>query len=210
MKVYLSENTDLRLIRYLKSVGYEVNKILETPSLGPGVGAHADLHMCRIGRSLVFADESDFIPHYPENAAFCAVCLDKYIIHRMDITSPKILQETDNLVHINVRQGYTKCSCVVIDGNSIITSDDGIYKVLSGYSDINVLKISGGGVLLPGFNTGFIGGASGRVGNEIIFNGDLEQHPDFEKIRDFILSRGLGLKYFTEYELTDIGSIIEF
>jgi hypothetical protein len=71
------------------------------------------------------------------------------------------------------------------------------------------LKVQGGGVLLPGFDTGFIGGCSGRVGNELIFNGNLEKHPDFERIRNFVTSKNVKLKYFTDYELCDIGSILE-
>jgi len=76
-------------------------------------------------------------------------------------------------------------------------------------TDVEVLTVREGHVLLPGFDTGFIGGASGRVGDEIIFNGDLSAHPDFEKIRDFIQCRGLKVRYFPGLPLTDIGSIIE-
>ena len=61
---------------------------------------------------------------------------------------------------------------------------------------------------LPGYDTGFLGGTSGRVGDEIVFNGDLSAHPDFEAIKDFIRSRGLQIKYFESYPLRDIGSII--
>ena len=73
---------------------------------------------------------------------------------------------------------------------------------------IDVLTIRPGYVELPGYDTGFIGGTSGRVGNEVIFNGDLSAHPDFPEIRDFIADRGIGLKYFIGYPLRDIGSII--
>ena len=54
----------------------------------------------------------------------------------------------------------------------------------------------------------FIGGCSGRVGNKVIFNGNLKAHPDFQRILSFIKSRGLDCVWFPEYELTDIGSII--
>ena len=74
---------------------------------------------------------------------------------------------------------------------------------------LNVLKVTPGHVLLPGYSEGFIGGTAGRVGDEILFNGDLSAHPDFGAIRDFIRERGLGLKYFDDCQLTDIGSVIE-
>ena len=109
---------------------------------------------------------------------------------------------------IDVRQGYTKCSTVVVDENSIITYDEGIVKACAPYRDLDVLQIAPGFVRLDGFDTGFIGGASGRVGNEIIFNGDLFSHPDFNSIVSFIEKRGLVCRWFADYKLTDIGSIL--
>ena len=72
-----------------------------------------------------------------------------------------------------------------------------------------MLLIRPGYISLPGFSYGFIGGASGRVGDEMIFSGNVAAHPDFEAIRSFVEEHGAKLKYFPEYELTDIGSIIE-
>ncbi|MFR2966829.1 MAG: DUF6873 family GME fold protein [Anaerovoracaceae bacterium] len=60
-----------------------------------------------------------------------------------------------------------------------------------------------------GYKYGFLGGASGRIGDEIVFNGDLAAHSDYEEIKSFIQERGLRLVYFRQYPLTDIGSIIE-
>ena len=73
---------------------------------------------------------------------------------------------------------------------------------------MNVLLIQPGNIKLFGFDTGFIGGTCGRVGNEIIFTGALDKHPDFAKIVDFIEARGLAARWFSEYPLTDIGSIL--
>ena len=73
---------------------------------------------------------------------------------------------------------------------------------------MSVLKIRPGQVLLPGYAYGFLGGTSGRIGDKIVFNGDLSAHPDFNVISAFIESRGLSCVYFKDYPLTDIGSII--
>ena len=112
------------------------------------------------------------------------------------------------LAFIHVNQGYTKCNCVVVDGNSVITADRGIVSALKKCPDIDVLPISQGFVRLEKFEYGFLGGASGKVGNEIVFNGDLSAHPDYEAICRFIEARGLSVKYFPGYPLTDIGSIL--
>ena len=39
-------------------------------------------------------------------------------------------------------------------------------------------------------------------------NGNLAKHPDFAQIVDFVESHGLTPKWFPEYQLTDIGSIL--
>ena len=113
----------------------------------------------------------------------------------------------DELQLIDVRQGYTKCSTIIVDENSIITYDKGIAKPCEA-AGMNVLLVKPGFVKLRGADTGFIGGASGRVDGEIVFNGDLSVHPNFREITAFIEERGLGCKWFGSYELEDIGSII--
>ena len=213
--IHISHLAAEPLTDYLISRGHILSVIQDDPRLGDGVGAHADLRMCKLGAvpesPIVFASRDDYSGGYPNDAAMCAVCLDKYIIHRTDITSPALLSAALSLglTPVNVRQGYAKCGCVAVDGRSIITSDDGICSALSDVPDIDVLKISPGHVLLPGFPYGFLGGASGRIGDEIVFNGDLSAHPDFAAIEDFLCVRGLKLRYFAGYELTDIGSVIE-
>ena len=208
--IHISENAYPELIEYLRENGHEVRITENDARLGKGVGDHADLRVCVIGKKAIFADISGLEPKYPENAAYCAVVLDDFFVHRLDITAPEILDAAKDCgkTLINVRQGYTRCSCAVIDGNSIITADEGIAKTLEKYPEIDVLKISEGNVLLPGFDYGFIGGTMGRVENEILFNGDISQHPDYDKIRGFIEKRGLKLRTFGG-NLRDIGSIIE-
>ena len=84
-------------------------------------------------------------------------------------------------------------------------SSDLICKAASPHLD--VLLIRPGYIILKGFDYGFIGGTCGRIGDEIIFNGDISAHPDYDAIQAFIKSRGLDIKYF-DYPLEDIGSII--
>ena len=111
-----------------------------------------------------------------------------------------------NLETIHVPQGYARCSILPVDENSIITSDRG---VAAACTQLDVLLISPGRIELPGYNTGFIGGTGGRAGKDIVFNGDLSAHPDFEIIKEFIESRGLQCVWTTDMPLTDIGSVIE-
>jgi len=131
-------------------------------------------------------------------------------MHNAKHTDPVILNKAKELglESIHVKQGYTKCSLVILDDNAAITSDKGLAAALKKYG-IDILLITHGHVNLPGFPYGFLGGASGKVDDEIIFNGNLSAHPDFEKIKDFICQRGLKVTWFEEYPLEDIGSIIQ-
>jgi hypothetical protein len=212
--IYLSPLAGKPLKAYLESCGHNLIFVKDESQLPLGMRTHPDLKVCKIGAlpgSGVILSDAPTKPDYPEDAAFCAVILEGYLIHRLDITAPNILKYgmEQNFQFIDVRQGYTKCSTVVVDDRSVITSDPGIIKALSPFPDISVLAVTSGYVTLTGFPYGFLGGASGRVGNEIIFNGDLSKHPDFTRICEFIKRRGLAVRYFTEYELEDIGSIIE-
>ncbi len=213
--IYVSSKADFLLTDYLSGTAGTVIKVEPGGATYPAVDAHPDIYMCKMGIEahphIFFGNRNELGEEYPLNIKFNAVCLDRYFIHRLKYTSPELLNEARRLgmALIDVRQGYTKCSCVVVDGHSVITADAGILRRLRQYPGIDVLPVRQGCVRLEGFEYGFLGGASGRVGHEVIFNGDLSVHPDYIAIRSFIEDRGLKVTYFPDYPLTDIGSIIE-
>ena len=214
-KIYISKLANKILINYLKCKGYEIIYINNNDTVYNAISCHPDIFMCQLGATndseVFFGDISTLGKNYPNNIRYNAVCLKNYFIHNLKHTGEDLLsaisKSPQELINIHVSQGYTKCNTVVVDDTSIITSDKGIANTLKDYP-INILLIAPGSVKLPPFRYGFLGGASGRVGDEIIFNGDLSKHPDFEKICSFIALRNLQVKYFQEYELEDIGSII--
>lgn len=119
----------------------------------------------------------------------------------------------DNLVKRNVKiidtkQGYSKCSICVVDSSSVITSDKGLYKTLTGYG-VDVLLITPGHIGLFELSHGFIGGASGSVShNEIAFYGNLHRHPNGCEIKNFLLKHGKTLINLSENLLIDLGTLI--
>lgn len=216
-KIYLSALAHPILQEYLKSEGYDLCLIPENDIVYREVSSHADLYMCRLGAGaeapvLHIEDKTELGFRYPDNIRYNGVCMGSFFIHNTKYTSPRLLKavKEKNMALINVRQGYTKCNMAVIDSHAAITSDTGIYNALASVpgEPFDILLIRPGYVELKGFPYGFLGGSSGRIGKEIVFNGNLEEHPDFRKIQVFIESHGLSLKYFKEYPLTDIGSII--
>jgi len=211
-KVYLSEFANPILVDYLKKLGYETSFVFASPPTFSSVSAHPDVYLCKLGFRKVFYGKPDTVgPDYPDNAKYNAVCMGKYFIHKLDITGEELLSDAryHGKVLINVPQAYTKCNMVILHDKAAITSDLGIAKALE-ETDIDLLTIAPGYVLLKGFPHGFIGGTSGLVGDRMIFHGNLPAHPDFERIRQFFEKHRCHFVYFEEFELEDIGSIIEF
>jgi len=206
--IYLSETAHPILHKYLRDEGYTVKTVSSTDRTYYPVSTHPDIYMCSLGidKPVYFGCPEKIDSKYPGNIRYNAACTGRYFIHNLKYTDPGLLAAAENTEKINVSQGYTKCSTLIVDENSIITSDTGIYN--SCYGKLDVLLITPGHITLKNFPYGFIGGASGRIGSTIVFNGNLAQHPDCRKICDFITERGLEIKYFEEYALEDIGSII--
>lgn len=215
MKAYLSNSSHPDLISYIKSSGYDIHLVSESMNVSVPIASHADLFMCQFMekyRSYILhydKNKDNIMPGYPYEIPFNALSTGKFFIHNLKYTNQRLLEfaKSKNLKLVDVNQGYTKCSTVLVDENSIITDDNGIYQA-SISAGLDVLKVEKGFVNLDGYKYGFIGGASGNNGKEIIFNGNLENHPSYAAILAFIINRGMEVKYFTGYPLTDIGSII--
>lgn len=213
--IYLSNEVNPLFLSYLENLEYQIIKVLDSPFLNSGIASHPDLFMCKMGcqpdSPLFMGDPLTPKSPYPRDIPYNAVCTGKYFIHNLAASDTTLLQKAKEMGMelIHVRQGYTKCNMVVVDENSLITSDNGLYNTLVGHPDIDCLLIQPGHVSLPGYTTGFIGGASGRVGNRIFFHGNLQAHPSSIQIIQFIVSRGLQTVWFDEFPLTDIGSVIE-
>ena len=213
-QIYLSEYAPSALVSAFAALGHTISRVHSQGVTYAPVDSHPDIFCCKMGVTrhshLFMGDKQELGYAYPANCRFNAVCLDHYFIHNLKITSPTLLGEAKKLglecIHVN--QGYTKCNTVVVDGHSVITADQGILRALRDYPAIDVRPVRQGFVRLDGFPYGFLGGASGRVDGTLFFNGDLSAHPDFTAIRQFVESRGVALRFFPEYELTDIGSIL--
>lgn len=152
----------------------------------------------------------DFKAQYPEDVPYNAVRVHHYCICNHKTVSPIAAAFWDkcHLQPIRVRQGYTKCSVCVVDEQSIITSDLGIAKSAQ-TAGLDVLTISPGFIKLPGYDTGFIGGCTGKLSqNCMAFTGRLDSHPDAEAIRCFLRQRKIEPVELCNQPLTDIGSII--
>jgi len=147
---------------------------------------------------------------YPSNVQYNVAILGKFAIHNFKYTDKNIIKflQDNNYELINVKQGYCKCSICIVDDNSIITSDEGIYKEVIKYG-IDCLLIQKGHIDLFELDYGFIGGCSGLISDKtLIFFGDIKKHPDYNKINTFVSSKNKTIISLSDENLLDLGSLI--
>ena len=175
--------------------------------------AHAQLDFIadRSNASVITDPHSDY-SCYPHEARFNVLCLGIYVLGNKRAASPIILDECKNQAKtfIHVNQGYARCSTAIC-GKGIITSDPTIFEACSRL-DIPSLKISAGGIELPGYEYGFIGGASGycEEANTLYFNGDITKHTDHNAILSFADTCAVNIVSLGDWRLFDCGGMFFF
>ena len=206
--IYLSCLAHPKLKTYLSRT-HKITEIESTHSVSHGIGTHPDLYLCDLGSRVFRSDPAKLFPGYPKEVRYNAACTGRYFIHNLKYTDPELPMAAREMamttVHVN--QGYAKCNTVIVDERSVITSDRGMIGPLRD-AGMSVLQVAPGQVVLPGYSYGFLGGTSGKVEDEIVFHGNLSLHPDHKEIAQFIQGRGLKVKFFKDFPLTDIGSIL--
>lgn len=150
-------------------------------------------------------------PAYPGDAQLNIAALANAFIYAPKVSySPIVDYLTNNcgFSAIASRQGYAKCSVLVVDEHSIITQDRGIVRTARAAS-LDVLEISPGYVSLDGFEYGFLGGAGFKLSDDTLaFTGMLDAHPDKARILGFLSARGIRVVYLTSQPVFDTGSAI--
>lgn len=157
----------------------------------------------------VFESFEEVKGDYPKDIILNHTIIGKYIIGKRSCFDITLNEHLNNFVIVDTKQGYSKCSVLVVDQNSIITDDISISKAAEKHG-INCLLISKGDIALEGHEYGFIGGASGKLSkNEVIFFGDISKHTNYEDIEKFLNERNINIISFS-FPLTDFGGIIPF
>ena len=147
---------------------------------------------------------------YPSNVALNAALVGNKLFCNRKALHSSVTKHCDitGIEILNVKQGYAKCSMLILNENNIITDDESIYKTAI-KSNINVLKIEKGDIYLDKENYGFIGGASARIGNMVYFFGNINTHKNSDKIIKFIEKCNMDIICVSNGNLRDIGGIVE-
>lgn len=210
----------------------EENYHIEVVSLPKGrrfrseVGWHADVLCHYAGDGKIFVSPQITLPQkkglqrisiaeepqepYPGDVLLNGARVGKRLFCRVESTAQEVLEDCERRgVRIcPVRQGYGKCSVVVVSEEAILTADPSIEKAAR-QEGLDVLKISPGGIRLDGFPYGFLGGCVGRLAPDALaFTGEIAWHPDGESIRAFLRNYGIDTVALCKGELWDIGGIL--
>jgi hypothetical protein len=109
----------------------------------------------------------------------------------------------------SIKQGYAKCSTLILGNKAIISADASII-LMADKLNISRLKITNGinEIKLDGYDYGFIGGASAVYENKVFFFGNLSLHSQGKEISDFCKKNGFLPISIGTKKLCDVGGAI--
>lgn len=217
----------------LKKLGIEPIFVPDNPNVDWRLRGHADLSVFHAGGEEIwlapYLRESAFAarlaalgarvhiadisqsPAYPRDAQLNIAALGSAFIYNPKVSYTPVTEYLAAVCGMRgapVRQGYVKCSVLIVNERSVITQDAGIARAARGIG-LDVLEIAPGYVALDGFEYGFLGGAGFKLAEDTVaFTGTLAAHPDKARISAFLAARGVSAVCLTELPLFDIGSAL--
>lgn len=220
--------------RGLLKRGFMVLKMPPAEEIATSMSSHPDMLVAKLGDNIIttasyidkapyiFADIREYAPHikihvtdechgekYPRDAILNLLIMGDKIFAKTDSVSRKIIELADKLGYklINTRQGYPACTALALGQNEAITADAGLANTLK-KQGISVCLIENGGISLPPYEYGFIGGATGVFGKDVYFIGNPKTHPSYKKIEEKITALGMNILPLSDEPLSDMGKII--
>lgn len=160
--------------------------------------------ICQSGDFELIVSDEERSGIYPFDCGYNALYVpgtDDYVIG-----NKKALAEPLQAVcSINTRQGYAACAAIAARG-AVATADPSIKKAAEA-AGIDVFELTGGDIILHGYDTGFIGGCTGVMKRTVFVTGDPELCTTGKEIREFCRIHSLDLISLCPGILTDVGGI---
>ena len=219
---------DESILSYFACKGITVIKNAANLGIDSSVSTHADMAAIHLGSDRIVIDkdqaalsaelrshgmevlgsENSVTGEYPYDIGLNFAFVGNRILGKFCYADCAFLKEAEGFERLEVKQGYCKCSTLVVSENAIITDDEGIYRKAS-ENGIESLLIAKGDISLEGHPYGFIGGASGKISkNTVLFFGDIKKHRYYKIISEFLSAHGCCFECTDEGALRDIGGII--
>ncbi len=209
----------------IKAISLPPFEKLDTP-----VSSHADMLMCVIEDNIFFykeyyelykerfkeidpkyniiLTEKRCSPKYPLDVGLNVLVIGKRIFCNKKYVASEILSVAEGLNYkiVDVKQGYSSCSTLVVNENCAITGDKGMYLALKN-EGIDVLLISPESIILDNYNHGFIGGSGGIFENTAYFFGEIEVIKEYKAIISTLENASCKIAPIFSENLFDFGGI---
>ncbi|MBO5879670.1 MAG: hypothetical protein J6Q68_03890 [Clostridia bacterium] len=216
--------------------GYSVIKLSPMDILPKPIASHTDIILFRIENTLFLSkkyaaenkssyellrslEKSSIInialteeqqcENYPFDAIFNGLVMNGRLFCKSDTFSREIIEfaKKQGYKIVNTKQGYPACTTLKISETAAITADRGMAKTLEA-EGISVLTVETGGISLPPYEYGFIGGCGGLCDGTVYFLGDIESHKNKEEIKDFVNKNFCHIESLSDERLSDLGGIL--
>lgn len=215
-------------IEKLHELNIETLTIPRNPALPKPVQSHADLQLLHLKENRILLPNEHLFTgelkekfnvsvsgsvlgsSYPHDVPLNCKLIGNKMICNVKTVAKEILEfaESEQISVINVNQGYSGCSICVIDENTIITDDTGIFAAAQNFLN-DTLLIEKDSIRLKGYNYGFIGGCCGKIGKyKLAVNGRIESHKNYKDIIDLCSCKQIEIIELNDDVLTDIGGIL--
>ena len=228
----IGEDAPKSVLEHLCKAGFEVLSLPRDPRLPSPLSSHADMLLFLV-RDKIFASseyiknncgifarieergytvvpcECDVKDLYPYDVHFNLALVENAAYGNMPFVANEIKEHLSSLgiKLCVVKQGYAKCSTVVLK-NAIITADVGIAKSAEANGvETLIIKNSAESVRLDGYEYGFLGGACGYRDGTLYFCGDITKHPQYSMIAEFAKAHSTSLCSLGDAQLCDVGGI---
>lgn len=228
VKTVICGTKDESILAFFENCGINVIKTMPNKFIDASVSEHADMSALHLGNDSIIIDTNqnelyeeleqlgvavqktcaEICGDYPEDVKLNFAVIGDTVAGNFKFADKKLSELIAEKKHISVRQGYCKCSVLVVNEKAIITDDESINRKMTenGFDSLLVRK---GDVTLPGHEYGFIGGASGKISkNTIVFFGNIKKHRDFKSIDSFLSKHRCNFICTDDGNLRDIGGII--
>ena len=216
---------------YLSSLG-ELIELPKFEKLYDEISSHPDIFVSKIDdkiicapciknileskiKSLIVGKINPSLP-YPNDISYNVCVFGNYAIGNFKYLDKRVIEIIDetNKNKINVKQGYSNCSCRPINNNALITSDKGIYDECI-KNGIDVLYLETDSIKLLDSNNqfsnmkGFIGGATCIIDNTLILFGSIDFLGNENKLKllEFLDKYNVKIKDFPDCEIIDYGGV---
>ena len=213
-------------IKCLEERGIRVLRVRRAGSLPDAICSHADLQVLPLGGSLIAVNEEQtdliaqleeigfrvmktggFGKEYPHDCVLNLLPLKSFLIGKRSVMPRQILS-LGIFEPVDVAQGYSRCSSVLLDEDAVLTDDPSIGKTVLNFAKFSIM-LKQKEIVLKGYDHGFIGGSCGKISEkEIAFCGQIPDTPFGRALKEALAGRGFSFCELGSSQLTDTGGIV--